>query len=304
MYKPEDGKQSPSFIVVTPAFNEEKYIHYPIDSMIKQTVKPIKWIIVDDDSSDRTTQIIKNVAEEYDWIEGLYIKKKPGQTYYSSNVYAILEGIRHVESFSYDYLAILDADIELCYDYYERIFEKFNKYKDLGIATGTYLEKEGDKWEEARIDRMSTPKAIQVFNRKCYESTDGYIPFRYGGEDTGMEIMARMNNWKTWSFRDIIVKHHRPVGTGDGRSLLKARYRLGITAYCLGTQPYFILFKSIKRMFGEKPFLLSGIARFVGYLSGYFKSHERQLPDEAIEYFRKEQFRRLTSSFPENWNLE
>ena len=293
-----------NYVVVTPAYNEEKYLHFPIKSMTRQTIKPLKWIIVNDDSTDRSKEIIAKAAAEHNWIEALHIKKKEGQTYYSSNVYAILRGLEMLQDQSYDYIAILDADIELCDDYYERIIEKFSQYPDLGIATGTYLEKEGNSWEEARIDRMSTPKAIQVFRRNCYEQTDGYIPFRHGGEDTGMEIMARMNGWRTWSFRSIVVKHHRPVGTGDGRSLLKARYRLGLTAYCLGTNPKFMALKTIKRMFGEKPYILSGIARFLGFLSGYIKHIERQLPEKAIVYFRWEQNQRLRQPLSKKWKLE
>ena len=293
-----------TYVVITPAFNEEDYINYPIQSMLRQTIKPLKWIIVDDGSNDNTPQIIKTLAKQHKWIEYHYNKKLPNETYYSSNVYAILTGIELVEKLPYSHLAILDADIELCDDYYERIFEKFAKYSDLGIATGSYFEMEGNNWVEKRTNPRHTPKAIQVFNRKCYQSCNGYIPFKYGGEDTGIEVMARMTGWKTWSFNDILVKHHRPVGTGDGRSLLRARFRLGMTDYCIGTHPVFMILKSTKRMLGEKPFFLSGLARLIGYFSGYIKKLDRQLPKAAIDYLRYEQIRRLTNPNEKSWTLE
>ena len=293
-----------TYVVVTPAFNEEDYINYPISSMLRQTVKPLKWIIVDDGSNDSTPQIIKTLAKQHKWIEYHHNKKLPNETYYSSNVYAILAGIELVEDIPYSYLAILDADIELCDDYYERIFKKFLKHKDLGIATGTYMEKEGNCWVEKRTDPRHTPKAIQVFRRDCYESCNGYIPFKYGGEDTGIEVMARMNDWKTWSFNHIIVKHFRTVGTGDGRSLLQARFRLGMTDYCIGTHPLFMFFKSIKRMIQEKPYFMSGLSRLFGYFNGHFKGLDRQLPDQAIHFLRKEQIQRLTKPFASNSTLE
>lgn len=282
-----------SYVVITPAFNEEGFIRDTIESMIQQTVLPEKWIIVDDESSDATAQIIRSYTKDYEWIEYCYNKKKLGETYYSSNVFAILHGMKMVKNIQYSYLAILDADIELCNNYYEKIFAKFDKYENLGVATGVYLEREGEKWIEARIDRRSTPKSIQVFRRECYEATLGYLPFKYGGEDTGMEIMARMNGWGTWSFVDIMVKHKRPVGTGNGSSLLRARFRLGITDYCLGTHPLFMLFKVMKRMFWEKPFVFSGLMRLLGYAVSGLRRLDRPLPPVVIKFVRDEQLERL-----------
>lgn len=91
----------PSYVVITPAYNEEKFIHYPLETMVRQTVKPLKWVIVDDGSQDRTAQMIKKMASQHDWIEYHYHEKEPGQTYYSSNVYAILKGIQLIKTTPY-----------------------------------------------------------------------------------------------------------------------------------------------------------------------------------------------------------
>lgn len=294
----------PLYVVITPAFNEEKYIGMAIAAMTRQSIKPIQWIIVDDGSSDGTAKIIKKAESEYNWIKYIYNKKKFDATYYASNVYAIQKGIEQAKNIPYTFLAILDADIELCDDYYERIFDKFSKYQDLGITTGTYLEREAGTWKKAKIDRRSTPKAIQVFRRECYETAGGYIPFKHGGEDSGMEIMARMHGWKTWSFENIVVKHHRPVGTGDGKSILQARFRQGITDYCLGTHPFFMLLKSFKRMLWEKPYFFSGAARLLGFLYGCIKKFERQLSNRVITYLQKEQMQRIFKPHINNWEFE
>lgn len=285
--------QTIPFVVVTPAFNEEKHISRTIISMIRQTIKPIIWVIVDDGSTDKTSKIVQDTANNHDWIKYLYNKKQDGVTYYASNVYAIQKGIELVKTLPYDFLAILDADIELCDDYYELILEKLLKHQDLGIAAGTFVEKAGNAWEKAKRDRRATPKGIQVFRRECYETIGGYIPFKYGGEDSGTEITARMKGWKTWSFDNIIVKHHRPVGTGISSSILKARFRTGIADYCLGTHPLFMVLKSIKRMVWEKPYFTSGIARLVGYLIGRINKYEKQLPLQTIKYLRREQIQRI-----------
>ena len=283
------------YIIVTPAYNEARYVGMTIESVIAQTVKPLLWVIVDDGSTDQTAENIKKYTGKYDWIRYVYRQKVAGQGYYGSNVYAIMEGVKVAENLDYEYLAILDADIELGPDYYNKIFQRFEKYPELGIATGIYLEKECGEWVEARIDRRSTPKAIQVFRRCCYEQCGGYIPFKNGGEDSGMEIMARMKGWQTWSFPEIKVIHFRPVGTGEGGSILKARFRVGLTDYCLGTHPLFMLVKCLKRMVWEKPYIISGFLRLCGYVIGYMKREPRQLSVETQRYLQKEQMRRLLS---------
>ena len=46
----------PSYVLVTPARNEEAFIQKTIESVIHQTVLPVKWVIVDDGSTDKTAE--------------------------------------------------------------------------------------------------------------------------------------------------------------------------------------------------------------------------------------------------------
>lgn len=49
--------------VIMPAYNEEKYIKYSIDSLLNQTIRPDEIIIVDDGSSDRTKEICSSYGD-------------------------------------------------------------------------------------------------------------------------------------------------------------------------------------------------------------------------------------------------
>jgi len=281
------------YVIITPAYNEEEYIERVIESVICQSIVPLRWVIVDDGSTDNTKKHIQKFLADYEWISYIRREKVPGHTYYGSNVYAILDGIKEVINVDYDYIAILDADIILCDDYYEKILEKFKLYPELGVATGTYFEIVNGTRVEAKIDRMSTPKALQVFKRKSYEKIGGYIPMKHGGEDSCAEVMVRMVGLQSWSFEEIIVEHLRPVGTRNSSALLMARFKLGFTDYSIGTHPIFMLLKSVKRCVIEKPYLSSGAARFLGFIYGCIKREKRQVPDEVIAYLRKEQLSRL-----------
>jgi len=284
------------YVIITPAYNEQENIESVIKGVIAQTVHPVKWIIVDDGSTDRTLDIARRYEKSYSFLECHSRKRSNKQSYYASNVYAILSGYDKIKDLDFDYVAILDADIELCDNYYQEIFKRFDLNPDLGIAAGTYLEEICGKISEANIDRQSTPKAIQVFRTKCYQQIGGYIPFKNGGEDSCTEVMARMVGWQTWSFPEIKVIHRKPVGTAQGNSILHGRYGLGLTDYCLGAHPLFMLAKCLRRCVLEKPYLTSGICRLAGYLSGYLKAEPRQIPRHARDYLRKEQLKRLKAA--------
>ena len=47
-----------SYVLITPARNEEVNIEKTILSVIAQTILPEKWVIVSDGSTDRTDEIV------------------------------------------------------------------------------------------------------------------------------------------------------------------------------------------------------------------------------------------------------
>ena len=93
----------------------------------------------------------------------------------------------------------------------------------------------------------------------------------------------------------IEVVHHRPVGTADGKSVLRARFEQGLTEYGVATHPVFMLAKSFRRAFLEKPYFTASLTRLAGFVYGYWLREERKIPHEAIRFVRREQIRRLLS---------
>src|SRR3989442_4979411 len=61
--------QLPPYVLVTPARNEAAFIEKTIESVIAQTVRPVKWVIVSDGSSDGTDEIVRRFAAQHDWID-------------------------------------------------------------------------------------------------------------------------------------------------------------------------------------------------------------------------------------------
>jgi len=47
-----------NYIIVSPVKDEERYVEETLKSVVGQTMRPSKWIIVDDGSTDRTPEIV------------------------------------------------------------------------------------------------------------------------------------------------------------------------------------------------------------------------------------------------------
>jgi len=288
-----------AYVLITPVYNEEKFIVQVIECVIAQTVLPAKWLIVDDGSTDRSGEIIRGYAAEYDFIEYYPLQRADIGTYYSRRVEVLLAGIEHVRDMSYDFLAVLDADLTLVTTYYEGLLREFERNPKLGIASGTYVNSVGGRIQKVLwdSDNISTSGGLQVFRRECYELIGGYEPLEYGGSDASTGILARMRGWQTRAFPEYEAVHYRPVGVRRGASILRARFRQGMQEYDLGTHPVFMVAKSARRAILEKPYLLGSVARLLGFLNLYFRREERGVADDAVSYVRKEQLGRMFSSF-------
>ncbi len=279
--------------IVTPAYNEADYLARTIDGVAQQTVRPVRWVIVDDGSTDDTATIIGSYARKYSFIHYLQRQRLPEDPYFARNVYAIMDGVHHVQTLRYEFLAILDADIILPPDYYEWILAQFRADPNLGVASGIYENLVGGRLWKVLNDRRSTPKALQVFRRTCFEQIGGYLALTRGGEDTCACVMARMHGWRTWSFSQVKAVHQRPTGLRNARGLLRARFMQGLCEYGLSTHPLFMILKSLRRCFLESPLLLGGILRLSGYAYGYVKREPCQIPAEVAAYVRHEQMSRV-----------
>jgi len=288
--------EQPTYVIVTPAFNEAAYIERTIESVLHQTVRPVRWVVVDDGSTDQTPQIVQRYARQYDWMRYLRRERVPGQAYYASNVYAIQEGLQSLAEIEYEFLAILDADISLPCDYYEAIISRFRDDPLLGIASGVYENLINGRRHPVLHDRQSTPKAIMVLRRACFEDIGGLLPLPCGGEDTCACVMARIKGWKAWSFPDVEVLHHRPTGTGSAKSILCARFKQGLADCGVGSHPLFVLAKTLRRCVRERPYLIGGVLRLLGFAYGCLCGIRREVPIDVVRFLRREQLLRLLTA--------
>ncbi|MBM4026140.1 MAG: glycosyltransferase family 2 protein [Planctomycetes bacterium] len=281
------------YVIVTPAHNEADHLPATVASVLRQTVPPCRWVVVDDGSTDETPALLAAWVRQHEFLQYHRRLRDGSQSYFASNVYAIMEGVRQVETLDYEFLAVLDAEITLPPDYYEQILARFEADPALGVASGIYENLIAGRLHKVMNDRRSTPKAIQVFRRSCFEQIGGYIPLKYGAEDTCACLLARLRGWKAWSFPELKVIHRRPTGLGNAKSILRASFELGLQEYGLGSHPLFVLTKYLRRAFLEKPYGVRAAATLAGFLYGSLRAEKRQISRELVRFARREQLARV-----------
>lgn len=284
-----------NYILITPVRNEEAFIRNVIKLILSQTIKPIKWIIVDDGSTDQTGEIVKAFSNEYEFIR-LSNDANDRLIGYSSRTNAVIFGAQLIKNLDYDYLGILDVDISFEPNYYEKILDEFSQNPKLGVAGGLVHDIENGKLDKTRAMNLEhVAGGVQMFRRKCYEEIEGFQVMRWGGDDVVAENIARMKGWIVQSFPDIEVQHHRQTGS-RGLSVLMSRFRDGLKDYSLGYHPLFHLLKCFRRLF-YKPIILGSFFRLMGFMCGSFKYRNRVISSALVEFIKQDQITKMKHKF-------
>jgi biofilm PGA synthesis N-glycosyltransferase PgaC len=279
----------PTYVLITPARNEAAFIELTIKSVIGQTVWPIKWVIVSDGSIDRTDDIVKQYAKEYDWIELVRMPERR-ERHFGQKVACFKAGCERMKDVAYNILGNLDADLSFDPDVFEMLIGKFEANPRLGVGGAPFREGEGTyDFRFSSVEHVSG--ACQLFRRECFEQIGGYTPMKGGGIDVVAVLTARMKGWETRTFPERSLLHHRPMGTA-GSGGLTARFKLGQKDYTLGRHPLWQTFRCFYQM-ARHPLILGGGALLAGYWWAWLKRVERPVSRELVEFQRREQMQRL-----------
>ena len=286
-------EQLPSYVLITPARNEEKYIETTIRSVVEQTFPPKKWVIVSDGSTDSTDVIVQRYTASFPWIELVRIPAQEGRSF-AAKVRGFNAGYDRVRGIEYDIVGNLDADISFEQEYFEFLMRKFAENPRLGVAGTPFVE--GSVAYDYRFTNIEhVSGACQLFRRNCFEQIGGYSPIRGGGIDWVAVTTARMKGWNTRTFTEKTCLHLKGIGTGNG-SQWGAWFRYGQKDYALGNHPFWQVFRSVYQM-TKRPYLVKGSLVLSGYLWSALKRTERPISRELMEFHRSEEMKRLKEKF-------
>jgi poly-beta-1,6-N-acetyl-D-glucosamine synthase len=278
-----------TFVLITPARNEEAYIEQTIRSVVAQNVLPLKWVIVSDGSTDRTNQIVKEYARDLAWLELVELPPR-AERHFAGKVNGFNKGFERLKNLSFDIIGSLDADISFEPDYFEFLLKQFTRDPSLGVA-GTPF-REGNVQYDYRFSRKEhVSGACQLFKRECFESIGGYVPLEGGGIDLVAVVTARMKGWKTETFTERYCLHHRPMGSAKDHRV-RATFKSGYGDYVLGVHPLWQLFRSVYQM-SRKPLFLGGGILLSGFVWAMLRRPRRPVQPEFVAFRRKEQMRWL-----------
>jgi biofilm PGA synthesis N-glycosyltransferase PgaC len=282
----------PVYVVVTPARNEGQFIESTIQSMLAQTQRPLKWVIVSDGSTDDTEAIVKKYEEQHDWIE-LVVNAPRTKRDFAGKVQAFNAGWLKVECLSYDVIVAMDADITFNGDYFSFLLEKMALDSNLGVVGTPFVETSGERYDYRFASISHVSGACQMFRRECFDAIGGYGPSKGGAIDSIAVITARMKGWRTRTFPERVCIHHRKMGTAQ-RGEITAKFKFGAKDYTVGNYPAWELFRCLYQM-SRQPYVMGGLALGVGYLWACLQHKDRPVSPDLIKFCRKEQSRRLAA---------
>jgi glycosyltransferase involved in cell wall biosynthesis len=282
-------------VLITSAHNEAAFIDRTCRSILAQRLKPARWIIVDDASSDDTGSIVSRYRDAHPDLIELIRRDRPHGRDFTHKARAFALGLERARQIGFRFIGNVDADITLGEDYYQRMAQAFDADERLGIVGGMVASSIGGAYVRQEVALDSVAGAVQLFRAECFDAIGGYMPLPHGGLDAAAEIRARMLGWRVRTIPDIVVMEHRRTGSATAHPM-KARLREGRRMYALGYAPGFFAARCIRRVH-EAPAFIGSLGALLGYALAAVRREPRALPPDVVRYLRAEQRVKLTSLF-------
>jgi len=289
------------YVLITAAYNEEKTITGTIKSVLAQTHRPEKWIIVSDGSTDGTDALIKGFSRQYGFIQYARQEKRASDRNRLEKVTiaqarAMAHGIDLMKPVAYEFMGNLDADTILTRNFYERIILQMEADQRIGIAGGGVysVDTDGKILPGGFIQPDFVGGPVQVFSRSCLEEIGGYL--EAGHADCVAVLRAKMKGWKVQCFPDVqAFQHEMPNNTI--RMKVPTCFRMGHMDYLMGGLLTFQLIRSVHRMINP-PYFLAGAAMLMGYFFPLLRRETIRVPKSVVDYLQVDQIEKLVSRLP------
>lgn len=263
------GRQVARLIVLMPMRNEIGTIESTLKTFAAQTLKPDLVLVLADGVSDGSDRVVERFAAQHGWIA---LERLPDRGFdnVGKGVAQVLNiGIRRIEELQSEFVAKVDADVELPPGYFERILREFETNPRLGMSSGHPFTFEGGRRIlERHGDRFPSGTA-RVYRRESLRQIGYWVASV--GWDTVDILRMRMRGLDVRVLHDLEYHHVRRMGTRNG--YIDGMLRDGRNAYLTGYAPWFFLLRALFNGL-HRPYLI----RTACMLAGYFRAMALRLP--------------------------
>lgn len=279
------------FLIIIPAHNEEENISLCLESLVRQTFKDFKCIVVDDNSTDKTREIAEKflVDNRFEVISNFKPETlnfhQPG----AKVVKAFNKGLSVVDLSTFDVVCKFDADVIFPENYLEEINKIYQENPKVGMASGlVFIEKEG-KWQFENLSSKEHIRGpIKSYRKECFFDMEGLKSVL--GWDNIDVMLAKMHGWETYTKKDLWVKHLRP--TAYKYKNQKAE-KLGEYFYNIGLNFPLAMVSSLKSSFKNRSFS----EFFITMKSFLNQTKTRVLTQEEIKFIRNLRWNEMLKKF-------
>ena len=286
-----DPQQNNRYVLISPCRDEALYMRQTLDSVIAQSVRPTRWIIVDDGSSDDTPQILARYAMDHDWIQVITRKDRGRRAVGPGVVDAFYVGYENINPTDYDYLCKLDLDLRLPPRYFEILMQRMAENPRIATCSGkAYIEADGYLQSERHGDETSLGMT-KFYRVACFKAIGGFVrEVMWDGIDCHR---CRMMGWIacSWDEPELRFIHLRPMGSSQ-QDIYTGRMRHGYGQYFMGTSLPFMIASAIYRL-NEKPYVLGSLAILWGWLRSALQRKPRYSDTGFRKFLRRYQWRAL-----------
>lgn len=276
-----------NYYIVIPAHNEADLINLTLESLVKQTVLPKKIVVVNDNSTDNTADVVLAFAKEHPYITLVNKESSAIHLPGSKVIQAFNAGLASLDE-EYDIMMKADADLIFPTNYFETIIRHFQSDATIGMVGGfCYIEKNGQWVLENLTDKDHIRGALKAYRKATFKQIGGLKAQM--GWDTVDELLCKFYNWQVITDESLHVKHLKPTGANYNKT---ARYKQGEAFYTLGYGFFITAIASAKlAMMKKKPLL------FMDYIKGFWKAKWAKKPlmvtPEQARFIRKYRLQKM-----------
>jgi glycosyltransferase involved in cell wall biosynthesis len=197
---------SSNVTVIIPCYNDGAYIEQAINSIVNQTVKPDKIIVIDDGSDEATKTVLRKIVVEN--LE-LIFQKNQGVCKTRNNAIRLT---------TTDYILNLDADDYFEPSFIEKAVNILKRNPDVGIV-GCWYKIFGNKERNNEIIKplggnidnflfKNNGLGTSMYRKKCWEEVLGYDEkMTKGYEDWDFWIGILSNKWEMQIIKEVLFNY-------------------------------------------------------------------------------------------------